>query len=384
MINRFLEPLAKLNERIFIELGFQQSALAVFASQLSEVDRGGHASFICSAARLRNGIVPIRHRMVLPCADSPAPPIVDLVPARSDLLPRGRSLRLEMLQIARLARKILGDSANLVAEFLSSQFTAEGAGRDRSGRPDLYYTIFALAGEEALQSPTLSHHVADLRPYLERFGDGEGLDFIHLGALARCWAATKEVPTGLAERLLTRVEAFRAPDGGYHETAGSSYGHAYGCFVALGAYQDLGVDLPEPLRMVQCLKFLETPDGAWGNVRGMRQGTVPATAAAVTLLQQFNLPIHDRVGDWLTDQQHESGGWLAVPGAPLPDLLSTATALHALSCLERSLSESAKDRTLDFVDTLWEAKGGFHGHWADDDLDAEYTFYGLLALGHLA
>jgi hypothetical protein len=36
------------------------------------------------------------------------------------------------------------------------------------------------------------------------------------------------------------------------------------------------------------------------------------------------------------------------------------------------------------VDTLWSAEGGFHGHWADDHLDAEYTFYGLLALGHLS
>jgi hypothetical protein len=43
-----------------------------------------------------------------------------------------------------------------------------------------------------------------------------------------------------------------------------------------------------------------------------------------------------------------------------------------------------RERCLDFIDSLWTNKGGFHGHWADDDLDAEYTFYGLLALGHLA
>ena len=136
--------------------------------------------------------------------------------------------------------------------------------------------------------------------------------------------------------------------------------------------------------MVQCLKFLETPDGAWGNVRGMRQGTVPATAAAVTLLHQLGVPVNDAVGDWLLAQAHTEGGWLAAPGSPLPDLLSTATALHALSCLDRTLPEAIRERCLDFVDTLWSAEGGFHGHWADDALDAEYTFYGLLALGHLA
>jgi hypothetical protein len=45
---------------------------------------------------------------------------------------------------------------------------------------------------------------------------------------------------------------------------------------------------------------------------------------------------------------------------------------------------SIRERCLDFVDSVWNAEGGFHGHWADDHLDAEYTFYGLLALGHLS
>jgi hypothetical protein len=83
-------------------------------------------------------------------------------------------------------------------------------------------------------------------------------------------------------------------------------------------------------------------------------------------------------------QQHPNGGFMAVPGAPLPDLLSTATALHALACLERRIPSTVHERCLDFIDTLWSADGGFHGHWADDHLDAEYTFYGLLALGHLS
>ena len=286
-----------------------------------------------------------------------------------------RSLRLEMLQVARLAPKLLGDSAGLVRDFLLRQFLPTGGAQDRGGKADLYYTIFALAGLEAVQAQSPPQH-----DWLATFGDGEGLDFIHLGALARCRAAT-----GIsAEDILPRIEQYRTPDGGYHETLGANFGHAYGCFVALGAYQDAGGELPEPLRMVQCLKFLETPDGAWGNVRGMKRGTVPATAAAVTLLHQLGVPVNDTVADWLLAQIHPEGGWLAVPGAPIPDLLSTATALHALACMERPLSEDQRERCLDFVDTLWTAEGGFHGHWADDALDPEYTFYGLLALGHLA
>ncbi len=286
-----------------------------------------------------------------------------------------RSLRLEMLQVARLAPKLLGDSAGLVRDFLLRQFLPTGGAQDRGGKADLYYTIFALAGLEAVLAQSPPQH-----DWLATFGDGEGLDFIHLGALARCRAATGQS----AADLLPRIEAYRTPDGGYHETLGANFGHAYGCFVALGAYQDAGGELPEPLRMVQCLKFLETPDGAWGNVRGMKRGTVPATAAAVTLLHQLGVPVNDTVADWLLAQIHPEGGWLAVPGAPIPDLLSTATALHAIACMERPLNEDQRERCLDFVDTLWTAEGGFHGHWADDALDPEYTFYGLLALGHLA
>ncbi|WP_075088199.1 prenyltransferase/squalene oxidase repeat-containing protein [Verrucomicrobium spinosum] len=82
-------------------------------------------------------------------------------------------------------------------------------------------------------------------------------------------------------------------------------------------------------------------------------------------------------------QAHAGGGFLAVPGAPLPDLLSTATALHALESLQTNW-QVLREPSLDFVDSLWNAEGGFHGHWADDDLDVEYTSYGLLALGHLS
>ena len=67
----------------------------------------------------------------------------------------------------------------------------------------------------------------------------------------------------------------------------------------------------------------------------------------------------------------------------MPDLLSTAVALHALDGLQVSFQPVA-EACLDYIDTLWTAAGGFHGTWDDEDLDLEYTYYGLLALGHLS
>jgi hypothetical protein len=297
-----------------------------------------------------------------------------------------RSLRLEMLQVARLAPKLLGDSAELVRAFFARQFLEGGGATDRAGKADLYYTIFALAGLQAMQMEKTENGKLKMESWLAHFGDGDGLDFLHLSALARCWAALGEekMPAALAEKLLARIEAHRSRDGGYDADVDAEFGNAYGCFVALGAYQDLQRELPEPRRMVQCLKFLETPDGAWANARGLKIGSTNATAAAVTLLHQLGMPINPSVGDWLLAQAHADGGFLAMPKAPLPDLLSTATTLHALACLERDLPERMREKCLDFIDTLWSAEGGFHGHWADDHLDAEYTFYGLLALGHLS
>ncbi len=293
------------------------------------------------------------------------------------------SLRLQLLQVARLAPRLLGESTDLVREFFQRQLTAEGGGRDRAGRPDLYYTIFTLAGLQALEVPQPTEQV---EAYLRGFGTGESLDFIHVSALARCWAfiGTARMPDGLDRALLDRIEQFRKPDGGYDGSRDLPHGTAYGAFVALGAYQDLGRTPPKTLRLIQALKRLESADGAWSNAPGAKIGALNATAGAVTLIRHLGFPVNQDVGDWVLTQAHPQGGFLAVPGAPLPDLLSTATALHALAAMERRLPNVLHERCMDFVDSLWTAEGGFHGHWADEFVDAEYTYYGLLALGHLS
>ena len=295
------------------------------------------------------------------------------------------SVRLEMLQVARLGPRVLGESAELVRDFFLAQQNPDGGFKNRSGLSDLYYTVFGIEGLLALQAPLPATKLED---YLTLYGAGENLDFVHLCCLARCHAAvhprgSPQVPPNWAIGLAQRIEQFRSGDGGYNVLPASSFGTAYANFLALAAYQDLQHPMPNPLRLVQCLKFLETPDGGWANERAVKLGATNSTAAAVTLLRQLSMPIASSVGDWLLAQAHADGGFLATPTAPLPDLLSTATALHALAGLERDFAP-LKERCLDFIDTLWTNEGGFHGHWGDDTLDCEYTYYGLLALGHLS
>ena len=97
------------------------------------------------------------------------------------------SIRLEMLQVARLAPKVLGpEVTELVAKFLRAQQSDNGGFKDRKGVSDLYYTVFGLDALTALQQP---FDVERVRLFAQSFGDGAGLDFVHLCALARCWAA---------------------------------------------------------------------------------------------------------------------------------------------------------------------------------------------------
>jgi prenyltransferase beta subunit len=290
------------------------------------------------------------------------------------------SLRLEMLQVARLAPKVLGDSAELVRGFLLRQLNHDGGFADRAGKSDLYYTAFGVDGLLALQAEIPKEAI---EAYVRRFANGEQLDFVHLCCLARMRAALGWQGNERSLAILERIEQFRSGDGGFNIQPNQPHGTVYACFLALGAYQDLDRDLPDPLRLVQCLKLLESKDGAWANDRGAQSGSTNATAAAVTLLRNLSMPINGSVGSWLLTQHHRQGGFVAAPGTPMPDLLSTATALHALAGMEIPL-EAIREDCLDFIDTLWTNDGAFYGHWGDEHADCEYAFYALLALGHLS
>jgi hypothetical protein len=183
--------------------------------------------------------------------------------------------------------------------------------------------------------------------------------------------------------ILEKIETFRTPDGGYNQSDDDETGSAYACFLAYGAYSDHGLKIPEEEGVASCLVSLQTESGAWANDVELPIPNIPATAAAVTLCRNLRLPVPEKTAPWILHSLHPGGGFLPFPGAPVPDLLSTAVALHALDGLQVSFEEK-KDSILDFIDSLWTAAGGFHGTWDDDDLDIEYTYYGLLALGHLA
>ena len=325
------------------------------------------------------------------------------------------TLRQTLLQAAGRVRATRPDVAARAEGFVRAHACPGGGFADRSGRPDLYYTVFGLQtlaavapaplepGPEgpghldpAWDVPSRKRMPRRFRGGLERHRayltafDADDLDFVHLCCLLRCWALLSDGPaTDARESLPGRLETFRAADGGYSHVPSAPHSTAYGAFLALGAYQDAGADPPAPDRLAEGLAGLRAADGGYANAPGVDVGLVPSTAAAVVTLADLGRAVEPSSLDWLLAQQHSRGSWPAGPGLPTADLLSTATALHALGSAGGALDDAARAAALAFVESLAEdvadpaGPAGFRGHPADTVADCEYTFYGLLAMGHL-
>lgn len=298
------------------------------------------------------------------------------------------TIRQDMLRAASRATHLLNDSTEHVINFISKQICQDGGFKARSGQSDLYYTVFGIEVLLALGAELPAERISN---YLKRFADGASLDLVHLACLARCWVniaqfRSRDIGADTRAGIARHLEDYRSSDGGYNNSPRANYGTAYSCFLALGAYQDLDIEMTNCRALADCVKSLRTKDGAYSNEPGSQIGLTPATAATLTLQHYLDMPIDDSVTRWLLSQFDTKGGFLVTPAlrqVGIPDLLSTAVALHALALIGISI-DHIKEKCLDFLDSLWCSDGGFCGSWADRTPDCEYTYYGLLALGHLS
>ena len=142
-------------------------------------------------------------------------------------------------------------------------------------------------------------------------------------------------------------------------------------------------DMPDKERVIECVSQLEREDGSFGNEPGAMVGTTPASAAAITLLRHVGGKVKQTTVEWLLDRCFARGGFSTLAELAMPDMLSTATALQALAGAGANLTP-IREKCINFIESLWSGRGGFYAHWGDQDIDVEYTCYGLLALGALA
>jgi len=268
-----------------------------------------------------------------------------------------------------------------VAAFVHGCQCEDGGFRGRSTSSDLYATSFALACLAALGEIPDQAVVG----YLRSFGDGEELDLVHLCCLLRSWGRLNAMGGDGADvaPLLGGLERFRRPGQGYRLTRDDTADSVYASFLALLASSELAGAPRELESLGASVAAHRSRDGAFAEGGDAVTGTTTVSAAAVVLLDAVGAPVPPEVLAWLAQRQDPAGGVYAVPGAPTPDLLSTATALYALWRSGWPLAPTAAAH-LDFVEQLWRDDGGFAAHRGDPMSDCEYTYYALLSLGVLA
>jgi hypothetical protein len=246
---------------------------------------------------------------------------------------------------------------------------ADGGFRGRDDRSDLYYSLFA---GQVLASLEDREPLDALAGYLDQFTCGEDLDLVHLCCLARCWvvALDRSLPQEIRTAVIERIRAHRSGDGGYGLIPGCRQGSAYGCFLAAGTLADLHEPIEQPDLLIDFIGSLFLPNGGAINQVDLPFAATPSTAAAVVVLAEVGSHPPQQAGDWLRSQLHEDGGFVAAPGAPASDLLSTATALHALGILGDDTSD-LKPVCSKFVEERRHDLGGYAASTLDAEPDAE-------------
>jgi len=287
-----------------------------------------------------------------------------------------------MLDAAGAARQELDESAcRFIAGFVAGHIEPDGGFRGRGKGSDLYYSVF---GSGCLLALDYGFDFPRFLEYVSGFGDGAGLDFVHLCCLARCLSIVPDLTAGQRDaRVIERVSAYRTADGGFNQQGvGLATGSAYAAFLAGLAYEELDEDLCDTEKMLDSLSVLRSDDGGYGNTPGMREGTTTAVTAALFLQHRLGAIVDEDCVEWLKARFRDRGGVAASPTAPFPDILSTATTVFTLKMLGADLSDVA-EKTVDLVDMSWNDDGGFGAGPMNDASDCEYTFYALMTLGLL-
>lgn len=282
-------------------------------------------------------------------------------------------------RIQHAARLIDPSAREAILDFLLKQRDPSGGYHNRNGTPDIYYTAFAMETRTGLGNPDTS---PALEAYLNMQAQRTDLRLPERVCLVRALAHLDAAHPAIPAHLHT-LETYRSRDGGYAPApGGAERSSAYAPFLVSLAWADAGKELPERGQAAEAVLALRRADGGFANDDALQVSATPPSAAAAVFLHTHPGFDPEPTHAFLQRRTSPTGGLYAVPGAPLPDLLSTATGLHALAVGDAELT-TLRETCLAFVEGLWHEDGGFRAHALDPVPDCEYTYYGLLALGHL-
>ncbi len=285
-----------------------------------------------------------------------------------------RTISYRMLEALRQGKDRLGREAlERVIAFVESQRMPDESFRNKSGHSDLYYTMFGWTLSYVLG---IRQEVRKMHLYLDSLPETE-MDLIHRAAWMRCRLICRlQAKTWLP--LFFRKESHKDLNPERTDYYPNNDPNApYSCFIRLCMQEDGKGRIDEKEMILHTLSRYRISGGGYANKEGALSATTNATVAALAVRGQLaGYDMNDDV-TYLWGMQDSSGGFLATDGSPMPDLLSTATALFMLRCYRMTPFYAAGD----IIDAHWLDNGGFAATLLDEVSDVEYTFYGLLALG---
>lgn len=292
------------------------------------------------------------------------------------------SLRQEFLQPAQNASHALTVELRGMGDaILSGQKPDGGFAFPGAKTSSCIQTAWAL---EALTALHEELPVKEVRQFLDAVKQQQqNLAIAEFAGLVRCWLHyPKELENGMRLELVEQLRCFSTPDG-FVEQPGQGLVSVGAQYWGMAATQELGVASPPADRVLAALeRCRDTQTGAYCNPCG--QVSLLATSQAVSIFRQFGKTIDRGVITALLERtEDEHGGYRDDSGEFSPDVRTTAHALHLAAAVRASILRR-KAMLLDFLEAMRVAGGAFCRDWSHGDPDAESTFHGLVALGHLA
>jgi hypothetical protein len=286
------------------------------------------------------------------------------------------TLSIRMMHTLRKGKDRLGREAQeRVRQYIVSQMTERAFFMDKSGREDIYYTAFGLMLSYIFG---VGMDTKEVRLRLETRYAGSG-DLIHYAAFIRSLMIVELLEGKRLVMLLARL----LPAGKTGMPVFTAFPHndcrsPYSRFIRLSLMEDMRRRIDKPEEIIESLEEYKVQDsGGYSNRAGGLSASTNATAAALSVKGQLAGYGRREDAACLYDWQDDSGGFYATRQTPLPDMLSTATALFVLRCY----GVRPRIRPDDFIEAHWLESGGFSPTLPEESSDMEYTFYGILALG---
>lgn len=289
-----------------------------------------------------------------------------------------------MLRLLVGVRNLDESRRDALKRFFLSARQPDGGFRGRRGDSDLYYTAFALRGlfllnaagtDAVMELPNIGDFLERRDP--EQWNAAETVSLAY-GLVLAAWLRGNEPSGEQKERVLRRLERFRRDDGGFATSEKTAYSSTYQTFLAATVFESLGAGDRVTRIPVEPILERQRPDGGFVELAPLRRSGTNPTAAAIGFLSMHGIRPRSAsaTADFLLARQTPQGGFSANARLPVPDLLSSFTALVALGDLDAD-NRCDRESLRRFVGAAGAPDGGFYAAPWDRQSDVEYAFYGL-------